>query len=178
MPVGSQAQIPNEIPFQVITTQNAVMRQYAPPLARPKSLGGAMGAPIAGIPAERLGETRFRLASVDLEGATTLKPSLFVHLWQGLIRKQITLLEIKTVLEGIEKAYRQNDYRAAAIVPQQDFASGQINIVVREFHIKEPLIRGDTRRLRVRLTPFSDRTAETPIWASLTVGDVGGRHVD
>ena len=168
VPLVTVAQTPGEIPFQITIDQNAIMRQYAPPLTRPKSLGGTMGAPIAGIPVERLGETRFRLASVDLEGTITLKPSLFAHLWQGLIGKQVTLLEIKPILEGIEDIYRQNDYRAAAIVPQQNFDTGRIKIVVYEFYIKELLIKGDTKRLRGRLDPFIDRiTAMRPMKASL-----------
>jgi hemolysin activation/secretion protein len=160
VPLVTAAQTPGEVPFQVTIDQNAIMRQYAPPLTRPKSLGGTMGAPIAGIPAEQLGETSFRLASVDVEGAITLNPSLFTPLWRGLIGKQITLLDIKAVLEGIEDIYRQNDYRAAAIVPRQDFATGRITVVVYEFYIKELLIKGDTKRLRGRLDPFFERITE------------------
>ena len=63
----------------------------------------------------------------------TLNPSLFIPLWQGLIGKEITLVDIKTVLEGIEDTYRQHDYRASAIVPPQDFATGRINARVRRF---------------------------------------------
>ncbi len=106
-----------------------------------------MGAPIAGILAEQLGETSFRSGfGRRSKGAITLNPPLFTPLWRGLIGKQITLLDIKAVLEGIEDIYRQNDYRAAAIVPRQDFATGRITIVVYEFYIKELLIKGDTKR--------------------------------
>ena len=148
------AQTPGEIPFQITVDQNAIMRQYAPPLTRPKSLGGTVSAPIAGIPVERLGEVRFRLTSIEIEGAVTLNASLFTPLWQGLIGKEITLLDIKTVLEGIENTYRRYDYRASAIVPPQDFATGHIKIVVYEYYIKELVIKGDTKRLRGRLDPF------------------------
>jgi hypothetical protein len=55
------AQTPAQIPFQITVDQNAIMRQAA--LTRPKSLGGVVSAPIAGICAERLGETRFRLTA-------------------------------------------------------------------------------------------------------------------
>lgn len=148
------AQTPAQIPFQITVDQNAIMRQYAPPLTRPKSLGGVVSAPVAGIPAERLGETRFRLTAFEIEGAHSLSPSLFIPLWQGLIGKEITLLDIKTVLEGIENTYRKNDYRASAIVPQQDFATGRIKIVIYEYYIKQLVIKGDTGRLRGRPRPF------------------------
>ena len=91
------AQTASQVPFQITIDQNAIMRQYAPPLTRPKSLGGTVSAPIAGIPPERLGENRFRLTSIEIEGAVTLNPSLFMPLWQGLVGKEITLLDINTV---------------------------------------------------------------------------------
>jgi hemolysin activation/secretion protein len=161
------AQTAGQVPFQITVNQNAIMRQYAPPLTRPKSLGGTVSAPIAGIPPERLGETRFRLTSIEIEGAVTLNPSLFIPLWQGLIGKEITLVDIKTVLEGIEDTYRQHDYRASAIVPPQDFATGRIKIAVYEYYIKELIIKGDTKRLRGRLDPFLDRiTGMRPLRAS------------
>jgi hemolysin activation/secretion protein len=155
-----EAQTRGEVPFQTTIDQNAIMRQYTPPLTRPKSLGGRVSAPIAGIPPERLGETRFHLTSVEIEGATTLNTSLFTPLWQGLIGKEITLLDIKTVLEGIENTYRQHDYRASAIVPSQDFATGRVEIVVYEYYIKELIIKGDTKRLRGWLDPFFDRITQ------------------
>jgi hemolysin activation/secretion protein len=161
------AQTPAQIPFQITVDQNAIMRQYAPPLTRPKSLGGVVSAPIAGIPAERLGETRFRLIALEIEGAQSLNPSLFTPLWQGLIGKEITLLDIKTVLDGIENTYRKNDYRASAIAPQQDFATGRIKIVIYEYYIKQLVIKGDSERLRGRLDPFFDRITEMrPLRAS------------
>src|SRR5258708_5668986 len=100
-------------------------------------------------------------------GAVTHNPSLFMPLWQGLVGKEITLLDIKTVLEGIENAYRQHDYRASAIMPPQDFAAGHVKIVIYEYYIKQLIIKGDTKRLRGRLDPFLDRiTGMRPLRAS------------
>jgi hypothetical protein len=62
------AQALGEVRFPITIDQNAIMRQYAPPLTRPKTVGVSVSAPIAGIPPELHAETRFRLASVEIEG--------------------------------------------------------------------------------------------------------------
>src|SRR5947209_3105874 len=73
-PVASQTAAQAAAALLLVTTvdQNAIMRQYAPPLVRPPTLGGRLSLPVAGIPDERLADTRFTLRAVDLEGVVTL----------------------------------------------------------------------------------------------------------
>jgi hemolysin activation/secretion protein len=164
-PVAAQVQAP----LQVTIDQNAIMRQYAPPPTRPPSLGGRMSLPVAGISAEHLAETRFRLTAVDLEGVVTLDPAIFTSVWQPLIGKEISLLDLKTVLDGIENVYARNDYQAKALAPAQDFASGRIKIVVYEIYIRDLIVKGDIARLRERLDPVLARiTAMRPVRISET----------
>jgi hemolysin activation/secretion protein len=148
--------------------QNAIMRQYAPPLARPKSLGATVTLPVAGIAPDKLGDTRFRLASIEIEGTQSLSPSQLTPLWQALIGREITLLDIKKVVDAIEETYKKNDLRAGVVVPPQDFAAGHVRINVYEYYIKELIIKGNaTDRLRGRLDPFFDRITEMrPLRAS------------
>lgn len=162
------AQTVGDVTRVISVDQNAIMRQFAPPLSRPKSLGATVSLPVAGIRPEQLGDTHFRLASIEIEGTQSLPPSTFTRLWAGMIGKEITLLDVKKVLEGIEETYKQNDYRAGAVVPPQDFATGHVKIVVYEYYIKELIIKGDTERLRGRLDPFFDRIiAMRPLRASV-----------
>jgi hemolysin activation/secretion protein len=148
------------IPLEATINQNAVMRQeISPPPTRQRSLRGRLGEPIAGVPPEKLAETRFTLTAVDFVGPSDLPldPGVFAPAWQGLIGKEITLRELGTVLESIEDIYRQRDYVVIAKVPAQDFASGRIRIVAYTVYITEIDVKGDVGRLGARLDPILAR---------------------
>jgi hemolysin activation/secretion protein len=181
----AQAQILTQAPVLVTIDQNAIMRQYVAPPTRPPTFGGRMSLPVAGIPDARLAETRFRLSAVDLEGVVTLNPAIFTSVWQPLIGKEVSLLDLKAVLDGIEEVYRRNDYQAKALAPIQDFSSGRIKIVVYEIYIRDLVIKGDITRLRGRLDPFLARiTAMRPVRISamyrylLLVEDLAGISIN
>jgi hemolysin activation/secretion protein len=170
---------------EVIADQNAIIRQYSRPLTKPPSIGITVHAPVAGVPPERLAETRFRLTAVDLEGMTALDPATFAFLWQGLIGKEISLLDLKALLDRIESAYRQRDYLAVAVAPPQDFSSGRVRIVVSEGYIRDLVVKGDISRFGGRLEPFLARVvAIKPLRVSqiyrqlLIMEDLAGVSVD
>jgi hemolysin activation/secretion protein len=155
------AQAPGEIPFVVTTDQNAIMRQFAPPLTRPRSVDLKVTGEIAGIPPELQVETRFQLKSVEIEGVMAFDPSVFTPLWQRLIDKEVSLIDIKGVLEGIQNTYRRNDFRATAIMPPQNFAGGHIKIVIYEYYIKDLVVKGNgVKRLGAKLDVVLDRIAK------------------
>jgi hypothetical protein len=54
---------------EVTADQNAIIRQYQRPHTPPPSLRLSVRAPVAGVPPERLAETRFRLTGIDIERA-------------------------------------------------------------------------------------------------------------
>jgi len=170
---------------EVTADQNAIIRQYSRPLTKPPSIGLRVTAPVAGIPPERLAETRFRLTAVDIEGMTVLDPATFAFLWQGLIGKEISLLDLKALLDRIESAYRQRDYLAVALAPQQDFSTGRVRIVVSEGYIRDLVVKGDISRFGGRLEPFLARVAAIrPLQVSkiyrhlLIMEDLAGVSVD
>jgi len=170
---------------EVIADQNAIIRQYSPPLRRPPSIGLRVTAPVAGIAPERLAETRFRLTAVDIVGMTSLDPATFAFLWQGLIGKEISLLDVKALLERIESTSRQRDYLVVALAPPQDFSSGRLRIVVSEGYIRDLVVKGDIARFGGRLEPFLARVAAIrPLRVSqvyrqlLIMEDLAGVSVD
>ena len=147
----------------VIIDQSSVLQRYEPPLRRPPTLGITLGEDVAGVPAAELARVRFMLRAVDLEGVESLDPALFGSLYSGLLGREISLLDLKSVTDGIERIYRDNDYFAAAAVPEQDFASGRVRIIVYESYIRDVVIEGDiegVRNLRERLQPYIDKMVE------------------
>ena len=128
---------------EIARDQTAIIEQFeGPPRARPR-IPITLSAPVAGLPDARLKSVRFRLRSIVLEGARTLDPALFAPLWEGLIGRQISLLDLKKVVEGIERIYRENDYYGAAAVPQQDFASGRIRIILYDSYIRDVVVKSE-----------------------------------
>ena len=147
------------VPLEATINQNAFMRQeIAPQPARERTLRGRLGEPIAGVPPEKLKETRFTLTSVDLQGPDFhLDPAIFTPTWQNLVGKEITLHDLVGVLETIENIYRKQDYVVVAKVPPQDYTGGRIRIVAYAIHVSEVVVKGDTARLRGRLDPIFER---------------------
>src|SRR5258708_6633108 len=88
----AEAQNPDSIGAQVTIDQNAIMRQFVPPLRRPPTVGIRIEAPIGGVPPERLAETPFRLLSVDVEGVQSVDPASIEAVWRPLIGKEISLV--------------------------------------------------------------------------------------
>jgi len=93
--VPAAAQSPAFIPLEATITQNAIMRQeLQPPPVRQRTLRNRLGEPIAGVPVEKLKETRFKLTAVEFvpPAEVRLDPALFPPAWQGSIGKEISLL--------------------------------------------------------------------------------------
>ena len=158
--VPAAAQSPAFIPLEATITQNAIMRQeLQPPPVRQRTLRNRLGEPIAGVPVEKLKETRFKLTAVEFvpPAEVRLDPALFPPAWQGSIGKEISLYDLGTALEAIEDIYRQHDYVVIAKVPPQDFASGRIRIVGYAAYVTDAEVTGDNGRMRKRLDPIFAR---------------------
>src|SRR5688500_11313081 len=125
---------------RIVREQTTVIDRFEPPPQRPPSIAVTHAAPVAGLPVEQLGTVRFTLRNIDLEGGRTLGPAAFSSLWKDLIGREISLADLKAVIDGIERVYRENDYYGAALVPQQDFATGRIRIVVYESYIRDVVV--------------------------------------
>ena len=147
----------------VIIDQSSVLQRFEPPLRRPPTLGITLGEDVAGVPAAELARVRFTLRAVDLEGVESLDPALFGSLYSRAARPRDLAPRPQVGADGIERIYRDNDYFAAAAVPQQDFASGRVRIIVYESYIRDVVLEGDiegVRNLRERLQPYIDKMVE------------------
>lgn len=147
----------------VIIDQSSVLQRYEPPLRRPPTLGITLRGEVAGVPEAELERVRFVFRGVDLEGAESVDPSLLTPLFAGLVGREITLLDLKAAVDGIERVYRDHDYYAAAVVPPQDFGDGVVRVIVYESYIRDVVIAGDVegvRNLRERLQPYIDKMVE------------------
>ncbi len=160
----AQAQnVPNAnavlVPLEATINQNAIMRrEVAPPPTRQRTLRGRLGEPIAGVPPEKLTETRFTLTAIDFQAPDFhLDPAIFAPAWQGLIGKEVTLHDLVAVLEKIEDIYRKKDYVVIAKVPPQEYASGRIRIVAYPVYVTEVEVKGDNGKLGHRLDPIFER---------------------
>ncbi len=173
------------VPIEATINQNAIMRQeMAPPPRKQRSLRGRLGEPVAGVPPEKLAETRFTLTAVDFVGPPDLPrdPATFAPAWQGLLGKEISLHDIATALESIEDIYRKLDYVVVAIAPPQDIAQGRVHIVAYAIHVAEIEVKGDTSRLRGRLDPIFARLKamqplrQTAVYRQLLIAEdlIGG----
>jgi hemolysin activation/secretion protein len=181
----AEAQNPDSIGAQVTIDQNAIMRQFVPPLRRPPTVDIRVEAPVGGVPPERLAETRFRLLSVDVEGVQSVNPASIEAVWRPLIGKEISLVDLKDVMVGIENVYKRNDYRAIVLVPIQDFATGNVRIRVYEAYIRDLIVKGIDAKMRERLEPFFQKmTATRPVRISqvfryvLLAEDLAGVDID
>lgn len=133
------------LPLEATINQNAVMRQeLSPPPKRAATLRGRLGEPIAGVPPEKLEQTRLKLTAVEFEAPADvhLDPALLSPAWQGSIGKEISLRDFGLILEKIEDIYRQQDYVVIAQVPPQDFASGRIHVVASSVYVSEIEVKG------------------------------------
>ncbi|CAN7689216.1 ShlB/FhaC/HecB family hemolysin secretion/activation protein [Mesorhizobium sp. LjRoot246] len=165
--------------------QTTIIEQFEPPPRRAPSIGITFANPVAGLPVEKLKAIRFQLRGVKLEGAMTLDPSIFAPLWKDLIGRKISLADLKTVVDGIERIYREHDYFGAALVPQQDFSKGQIRIVLYEAHILDIVVESNRPELKEKLQPYFDRMmAMRPVRVSrleryaLLIADIPGVTVE
>ncbi|MCB1500712.1 MAG: ShlB/FhaC/HecB family hemolysin secretion/activation protein [Bauldia sp.] len=144
----------------IIIDQSSVLQRYQAPLTRPPSIGVTITGAVAGVAPEKLADVRFVLRRVDLEGAVTLDPALLAPLYAGMIGREITALDLKGVLDGIERIYREHDYYALALAPPQALSSGAVRIIVYESYIRDVVIEADlagVRNLEARLQPYIDR---------------------
>ncbi len=162
-----------------------VIERFEPPPRRPPSIGITVDAGVAGIPAGQLETVRFRLTAIDLVGAHSVSPEKLAPLWQDMLGREVSLADLRRVLDGIGEIYRQNDIYGLALAPPQDFSDGRIEIRVYEGYIREVVIAGDHPDLERKLAPYIDKiVAMVPVRISrlerylLLMADLAGVTLD
>jgi len=85
---------------RIVREQTTVIDRFEPPPKRPPSIAVTHIAPVGGLPVEQLGTVRVTLRNIDLEGAKALDPAVFSSLWKDLIGREISLADLKAVIDG------------------------------------------------------------------------------
>ena len=142
---------------RVLIDQSTIIKEYTPPPKR-GSVQLTLEDIKERISAEQAMNERFVLQAVALEGASMIPLTEFTPLWVDRVGKTISLADIFQITRQIESVYRQAGYLVIAAVPDQDYQTGRIRIVVFEqsyfrtvkFDSKQP-------ELEKRLEPYISR---------------------
>ncbi len=86
---------------------------------------------------------RFVLQSLKIEGATAFTKEELTPYYAGEIGKEISLKRLYAIAREITRHYRDEGFMLSkALVPQQDFSSGHIRLVVVEGYVAEVTVEG------------------------------------
>ena len=115
-------------------------------------------------------EIRFVLRGVAIEGATAYQPDEFQPLYESMLGKEASLLDIYALAEKISDKYRSDGYiLSQAIVPPQTIREGIVRIQIIEGFIDNIFIEGD---IRGRHDLLRDITARLVLSRPLRVRDL------
>ena len=96
------------------------------------------------LPPEKAGEIKLTLQGVVFEGRTAVPEADLVALYEALLGKEVTLLQIYELTDAVTAAYRNAGYiLSRAIVPPQRIKSGVVTIRIVEGYINRVIIEGE-----------------------------------
>jgi hemolysin activation/secretion protein len=98
------------------------------------------------VPPERAREIRFVLRGVAVDGATVYSAQQLSAHYQGLVGREVSLLDVYGVANQITARYRNDGYiLSQALVPQQQIRDGVVRIQVLEGRISKVVIRDENK---------------------------------
>ena len=111
-----------------------------------------------GQPPANAAKIRFILRGVVVEGATVYRPDEFLPLYESMLAKEISLLDVYNLAEQISAKYRNDGYiLSQAIVPPQTIREGIVRIQAIEGFIENILIEGDVKGRHELLRDIASR---------------------
>ena len=153
---GAHAQTQREIE-RVIIDQSVIVRKYTPPPRRGTVRLDVIDLKATGLPPGAL-EERITLNSITVEGSTLVPLSALSPLWAEKLDTTVMVEEILEIAVRIEEVYRRAGFLVIAAVPDQQFASGDIRIVMFEdSFINTVEFRSERPELEERLQPYIQR---------------------
>jgi len=141
---------------QILSDQTTIIERFTPPL-KPGTIDFTVPELRAKIPPEKGREISFTLRSLTVQGAVTVPISDLAKVWQDKLGKTITVADLYRIAEQIDAAYVSAGYFSLAVVPEQDFRSGQIVIVLYESYFRQVIIKSDVPGIEKRLAPYINR---------------------
>lgn len=110
------------------------------------------------LPPEKASEIKLTLQGVIFEGRTALPETELVTLYEPLLGKDVTLLEVYELADAVTAAYRNAGYiLSRAIVPPQRIKSGMITIRIVEGYINRVIIEGEQGSVVDLLDTYADK---------------------
>jgi hemolysin activation/secretion protein len=148
-----------------------VPRRFEPaPSVRPPERPVERIAPDAAAPPANAAEIRFVLRGVVIEGATVYGPDEFQPLYESMLGREISLLDVYALAERVSAKYRNDGYiLSQAVVPPQTIREGIVRIHVVEGYVENIYIEGD---IRGRHDLLRDITARIVLSRPLSVRDL------
>lgn len=142
---------------RVIVDQSTIIKEYTPPPKR-GSIQLTIGDIKGSTSAKQAMSESFVLQGVAIEGASLIPLTKLTHLWAGRVGKATSLADIFQITTQIENVYRQAGYLVTAAVPDQDYQTGRIRIVVFEkSYIRTVKFDSNQPGLENRLEPYISR---------------------
>jgi hemolysin activation/secretion protein len=175
--------IPEQID-SVISDQNEIIRRYSAPR---KSGTIDLSVPDARevTPPEQAEKINFTLRSITVRGAVTVPSSTLEQAWAAQLNKRISLADLYAIAERIDEIYQKAGYFSWAVVPEQNFRSGNVVIVLYESYVRQVTINSAIPDIERRLKPYIDRiVAMRPIRIKeaervlLLMSDLGGLTIE
>ncbi|MDR9749933.1 POTRA domain-containing protein [Pseudomonas sp. SZMC_28357] len=132
-------------------------RPSATPLSVPEP-GAAEAQPL-------LMNTKLTIKNLQIEGGTVYPLNELAEQYKPLLGREISLAELIEATRGITRRYQQDGYLLSyAFLPQQNFDSGVVRVVLVEGYIKDFRLQGDVGRVKGLLDKLvAKMQAERPL---------------
>ena len=141
---------------EIIVEQSSIIERFAPP-----PVGGSVAVevvPVDRVPAGRDPAESVTIRTISIEGATLYGQDQLAPLLSDLVGRTIPLADLIGMTERIDGFYQANGTFSNTVVPDQDFAAGDIRFVVYDqSFIRTVEYVGDATKLKERLRPYTDR---------------------
>lgn len=140
----------------VVSDQNEIIRRYSAP-RKPGTIDLSVSDARKKTPPADARKVKFTLRSVKVRGAVTVANETFRAAWAGDLNKRISLAELYAIAERIDAIYVREGYFSWAVVPEQDFSSGHVVLILYESYVRRVTINSAIPDIEQRLRPYIDR---------------------
>lgn len=168
----------------VVSDQNETIRRYSAP-RKPGTIDLSVPDARKATSSEQAEKTMFTLRSITVRGAVTVPSATLEQAWAAQRNKKISAADLYAIAERIDEIYQKAGYFSWAVVPEQDFSSGNVVIVLYESYVRRVTINSAIPDIDRRLKPYIDRiVAMRPIRIKeaervlLLMSDLGGLTIE
>lgn len=169
---------------RVITNQMDLLRRYEP-VPKQGSIDINIVDESQVIPEEEARNVPVFLRTLRLAGAESVDESALQPAWADSLGREVSLADLYAIARDIERRYQNAGVFVHAVVPVQDFSTGDIVIQLYESGLREVTVESDIPGIRQRLAPYINRLlAMKPLRVAevervlLLMSDLGGLTIE